>query len=59
MRTKMAAHKIVLDFTKAKPGNAEWRAITAEGAEGWLRAVLGSGASLLTDAPMASLEGQP
>jgi hypothetical protein len=38
---------------------AERRAISAEGAEGWLRAVLGSGASLLADAPLATREGQP
>jgi hypothetical protein len=49
-RTKMAALKVVLDFTKPKP--AERRAIRAEGPEGWLRAVL-------ADAPLATPEGQP
>jgi hypothetical protein len=39
-RMKMAALKVVLDYTKPKPGNAERRAIRAEGPEGWLRAVL-------------------
>ena len=43
-RTKMAALKVVLDFTKPKP-TERW-AIRAEGPEGRLRSVLATGASL-------------
>jgi hypothetical protein len=53
----MPALNVVSDFTKPKTGNAtlslaERRTINAEGAEGWLRAVL-------ADAPLAIPEGWP
>jgi hypothetical protein len=45
-RTTMAALQVMLHYTKPKLGNASWSlAIGVEGVEGWLRAVLGSGAS--------------
>ena len=56
-RTKMAALKIVLDFTRPKPGNASWslaerRAIGAEGAGGCCGRCWE--AELLADAPLAT-----